>query len=92
MGDKLAKFLQDWDTVFAGQIAPAVAAGLATHWNRFHGPAQHVRTLELRSAHLRPAPPAAQLHEVLLATWPPRALGRGNLERLLQQQAFPSTP
>jgi len=73
-------------------FAPAVAAGLATHWNRFHGPAQHVRTLELRSAHLRPAPPAAQLHEVLLATWPPRALGRGNLERLLQQQAFPSTP
>ena len=22
MGDKLAKFLQDWDTVLAGQIAP----------------------------------------------------------------------
>ena len=73
-------------------FAPAVAAGLATHWNRAHGPAQQVQSLELRSAHLRPAPPTEILHDVLLATWPPRALGRGNLERLLQQRDFPSTP
>jgi len=73
-------------------FAPAVAAGLAEHWNRAHGPQQQVRSLELRSAHLRPDPPADILHEVVLATWPPRVLGRGNLERLLQHSAFPSAP
>ena len=73
-------------------FAPAVAAALAAGWNRSHGAESQVVSLELRSAHLIPTPPTEMLHEVLLATWPPRPAGRRDLHPARGQQTIPALP
>jgi hypothetical protein len=65
-------------------FAPAVAAALARQWNASHVPSNGVLRLEIRFARLGRSSTDDTLHELLLATWPPRDnAGRGNLERLL---------
>lgn len=65
-------------------FAPAIAAALARHWNAHHPPSSSVLFLEIRYARLGRTATDDTLHELLLATWPPRdAAGRGGLERLL---------
>jgi hypothetical protein len=65
-------------------FAPAIAAALARQWNARHPPSDGVLFLEIRFARLGRTSTDDTLHELLLATWPPRDhAGRGNLERLL---------
>ena len=65
-------------------FAPAIAAALARHWNAGHPPDRHVLILEIRFARLGRTAADDTLHELLLATWPPRHVdGRGGLDRLL---------
>jgi hypothetical protein len=65
-------------------FAPAIAAALARQWNARNPPASCVLFLEIRFARLGRTSADDTLHELLLATWPPRdGAGRGNLERLL---------
>ena len=65
-------------------FAPAIAAALARRWNASHVPSNGVLWLEIRFARLGRTSTDDTLHELLLATWPPRDhAGRGNLERLL---------
>jgi hypothetical protein len=65
-------------------FAPAIAGALARHWNAGHPPDRHVRILEIRFARLGRTAADDTLHELLLATWPPRHVdGRGGLDRLL---------
>jgi len=67
-------------------FSASIAAAIARQWNRTHAPAECVRTLEIRFARLSNDPSPGTLHELLLATWPPRdPHGRGNLDRLLEQ-------
>lgn len=66
-------------------FAPAIAAALAREWNAAHTPSDAVETVELRFARLGRTPADDTLHELLLASWPPRdAAGGGNLDRLLR--------
>jgi len=65
-------------------FAPAIAAALARQWNASHASSNGVLFLEIRFARLGRTSADDTLHELLLATWPPRdGAGRGNLERLL---------
>jgi len=65
-------------------FAPAIAAALARQWNASHASSNGVLCLEIRFARLGRTAADDTLHELLLATWPPRdGAGRGNLERLL---------
>ena len=74
-------------------FAPAIAAALARQWNASHPPAARVVSLELRFARLGRTSADDTLHELLLATWPPRnAAGRGNLERLLDESGADGGP
>ena len=67
-------------------FAPAIAAALARHWNAHHPPSSGVLFLEIRYARLGRTETDDTLHELLLATWPPRdAAGLGGLERLLDR-------
>ena len=64
-------------------FAPAIAGALARQWNASHRPDEDVLFLELRFARLGRSTADDTLHELLLATWPPRdANGRGGLDRL----------
>ena len=65
-------------------FAPAIAAALARHWNDRHPPDRAVLSLEIRFARLGRTAADDTLHELLLATWPPRNTdGLGGLDRLL---------
>jgi len=65
-------------------FAPAIAAALARHWNARHPPDRAVLSLEIRFARLGRTAADDTLHELLLATWPPRNTdGLGGLDRLL---------
>lgn len=65
-------------------FAPAIAAALARHWNDRHPAHRRVRVLELRAARLGRTAADDTLHDVLLATWPPRGEGgRGGFDRLI---------
>jgi hypothetical protein len=65
-------------------FAPAIAAAMARHWNASHASSDGVLFLEIRFARAGRTSADDTLHELLLATWPPRdGAGRGNLERLL---------
>lgn len=67
-------------------FAPSVAAALARHWNAAHGADEQVVSLEIRFARMGTTATDTELHEMLLATWPPRdAGGSGNLDRLLRE-------
>lgn len=69
-------------------VAPAVAAGLARHWNAAHGPDAQATGVEIRHARRGVSDPDAIEHESLVAAWPPRdATGIGNLERFLESSA-----
>jgi hypothetical protein len=72
-------------------FSPSIAAALARQWNEAHTAGSRLRSLEIRYTR-QAAPPAEEsLHELLLATWPPRdGSGRGNLDRLLDEQQPPS--
>lgn len=66
-------------------FAPSIAAALATHWNAAHPPDEQIVSLEIRFARMGTSADDNTLHELLLATWPPRnAGGAGSLERLLR--------
>lgn len=66
-------------------FAPAVAAALVRRWNASHAASNGVLNLEIRFARLGRTAADDTLHEVLLATWPPRDdAGRGGLDRLLE--------
>lgn len=68
-------------------FSPGIASALARDWNRRHAEAEQVRSLEIRFVRMTSDPVPGTLHELLLATWPPRnASGRGNLERWLEQR------
>ena len=74
-------------------FAPAIAEALARQWNAAHAPSNGVLRVELRFARLGRTPADDTLHELLLATWPPRGgTGRGNLERLLDGPAADANP
>ena len=69
-------------------FAPAIAAALARQWNDSHPPSNGVLSLEIRFARLGRTSADDTLHELLLATWPPRDdAGRGSLDRLLDRPA-----
>ena len=68
-------------------FSASIAAAIAHQWNRTHAPAECVHTLEIRFARLSNDSSLDTLHELLLATWPPRdPHGSGNLDRLLEEQ------
>jgi len=76
-----------WCLGWPGQwpIAPAVAAGLARHWNANHPPEARVVRLEIHHARQGVGAGDAVEREALVGSWPPRdAAGRGNLDRLLE--------
>ena len=65
-------------------FSPSIAAAIASRWNATHGPDKQVNSLEIRYARLGTTSANDTLHELLLATWPPRdEAGRGNLDRFL---------
>jgi hypothetical protein len=69
-------------------FSPGIASALARDWNRRHAAGEQVRSLEIRFARLTSDPVPGTLHELLLATWPPRnASGRGSLDRWLDERA-----
>jgi len=69
-------------------FAPAIAAALARQWNASNAPSNGVLDLEIRFARLGRTSADDTLHELLLATWPPRDdAGRGSLDRLLDSPA-----
>jgi hypothetical protein len=68
-------------------FSPGIASALARDWNRRHAEGEQVRSLEIRFARMTSDPVPGTLHELLLATWPPRnASGRGSLDRWLEQR------
>jgi len=72
-------------------FAPSIAAAVARQWNASHRPDSRVLFLEIRFARLGRTAADDTLHELLLATWPPRAAdGRGGLDRLLD--GLPAEP
>lgn len=69
-------------------FAPGIASALARDWNRRHGAGEQVQSLEIRFVRISSDPVPGTLHELLLATWPPRnAVGRGSLDRWLDERA-----
>ena len=69
-------------------FAPAIAAALARQWNARNPPERCVLFLEIRFARLGRTAADDTLHELLLATWPPRGeAGLGSLDRLLESPA-----
>jgi hypothetical protein len=69
-------------------FAPHIAAALARHWNDHHGPDERIASLEIRFARKGATATDDTLHELLLATWPPRdAAGGGSLDRLLRGES-----
>jgi hypothetical protein len=69
-------------------FSPGIATALARDWNRRHAEGEQVRSLEIRFARISSDPVPGTLHELLLATWPPRnAAGRGSLDRWLDERA-----
>jgi uncharacterized membrane protein YphA (DoxX/SURF4 family) len=69
-------------------FSPGIASALARDWNRRHAEGEQVRSLEIRFARISSDPVPGTLHELLLATWPPRnAAGRGSLDRWLDERA-----
>jgi hypothetical protein len=72
-------------------FSPSIAATLARRWNETHDAQSRLRSLEIRYARQAAAEADGEFHELLLATWPPRdGAGRGNLDRLLEEQQWPS--
>lgn len=72
-------------------FSPSIAATLARRWNETHAVESRLRSLEIRYARQAAPETDGAYHELLLATWPPRdGAGRGNLERLLEEQRTPS--
>jgi hypothetical protein len=75
-------------------FSPSIARALAEDWNARHGPQQHLRKLEICFARLTAltatdAEPGV-LHELVVATWPPRdSKGTGNLDRWLEEHDSP---
>jgi hypothetical protein len=68
-------------------FSPGIAAALARDWNRRHPAGEQVRFLEIRFGRMTSDPVPGTLHELLLATWPPRnASGRGSLDRWLDER------
>lgn len=66
------------------RFAPGVAAGLVREWNATHRATEQVRSLEIRFGRRSLTPDDGTLHELVVATWPPRsAAGGGGLERFL---------
>jgi hypothetical protein len=69
-------------------FAPAIAAALARQWNARNPPDSCVLFLEIRFARLGRTSADDTLHELLLATWPPRDdAGRGSLDRIIDSPA-----
>lgn len=75
-------------------FSPSVARALAEDWNARHPPPQQVRKLEICFARLTAETATDSepgvLHELVVATWPPRdAKGTGNLDRWLDEHDSP---
>ena len=71
-------------------FSPSIAAAIAQEWNQTHPESARAKSLEIRFARITSDPQEGTLHELLLATWPPRgATGSGNLDRLLEEQHRP---
>ena len=75
-------------------FSPSVARALAEDWNSRHPPPQQLRKLEICFARLTAATSTDSepgvLHELVVATWPPRdAKGTGNLDRWLDEHDSP---
>jgi uncharacterized membrane protein YphA (DoxX/SURF4 family) len=69
-------------------FSPGIASALARDWNRRHAEGERVRSLEIRFVRMTSDPVPGTIHELLLATWPPRdASGRGSLDRWLDQRS-----
>lgn len=67
-------------------FAPGVAAGLVRAWNATHAATEQVRSLEIRFGKRALTPGDETLHELVVASWPPRSAGgAGGLERLLEE-------
>lgn len=66
-------------------FAAPTAAALARRWNGRHGAAEQVRSLEIRYAQETVTGADDILREEVLAAWPPRTDGEGNLDRLLRE-------
>jgi hypothetical protein len=74
-------------------FAAPIAAALARQWNDSHAPSSGVLDLEIRFARLGRTAADDTLHELLLATWPPRDdAGRGSLDRLLDGPSSDDDP
>lgn len=74
-------------------FAEPVAAALVRDWNARHADSKRVVAFEIRFARLGRASDDDTLHELLLATWPPRAAdGRGGLDRLLEAEGEVGIP
>lgn len=75
-------------------FSPSVARALAEDWNARHPPPQQLRKLEICFARLTAETSTESepgvLHELVVATWPPRdAKGTGNLDRWLDEHDSP---
>ena len=71
-------------------FSPSIAAAIAQEWNQTHPESARAKSLEIRFARITSDTQEGTLHELLLATWPPRgATGSGNLDRLLEEQHRP---
>jgi hypothetical protein len=65
-------------------FGPAIAAAIVRQWNGCHPAGKQVVSLEIRFARQGCTATDDTLHELLLASWPPRdATGRGMLDRVL---------
>ena len=74
-------------------FAEPVAAALVRDWNARSNDSRRVVSLEIRYARLGRTAEDDTLHELLLATWPPRdAGGRGSLERILEADTQGAAP
>lgn len=75
-------------------FSSSIAGALAADWNAQHGPEQRLRKLEICFARetaltATEAEPGV-LHELVVATWPPRdSKGTGNLDRWLEEHDPP---
>jgi len=70
-------------------FSPSIGAAIAADWNRRHEGQRRMRSLEIRFARLSDSPAPDTLHELLVASWPPRSSdGRGNLDRWLDEHGI----
>ena len=74
-------------------VRQAVATALARDWNARHDGQEQLSSLEIRVVRHGRTAADDTLQEALLAAWPPRdAVGRGGLDRLLEDERLRATP